>query len=237
MTTSVLEENLRKVPPQNLEAESSVLGGILLENEAINRVLEVLTSEDFYRESHCRIFLAMIELYNRKEPIDLITLSDFLKTTGDLEVVGGVAYLASLASAIPTTANIIYYARIVREKAQRRLLISVVTQAAHEGFEDQGEDSLSIAARLSTSLSSLQNGGANGFVHAREVVGKTLKHIEKAYERGDLIPGIPTGLYDVDTRTGGIQRGEEWVVAGRPGMGKTAIGGIIGTNAAKLGYG
>ncbi len=234
MTT--IEDNLRKVPPQNLEAESSILGGILLENEAINRVLEVITVDDFYRESHRKIFLALIELYNRREPVDLITLSDYLKTTGDLEAVGGSAYIACLANTIPTAVNIHHYARIVREKSQKRYLISVSTLAAHEGFEDS-EDSLSIAARLSASLSRLQNGSPNGFVHAKEVVDKTLKHIEQAYERGDLIPGIPTGLHDVDTRTGGIQRGEEWVIAGRPGMGKTAIGGIIGTNAAKLGYG
>ena len=109
-----LDENLRKVPPQNLEAEASVLGGILLENDAINRVLEILAPEDFYRESHRKVFRAMIELSDRNEPVDLITLSDHLKAKGDLEAVGGSAYLASLADLVPTAANIAYYARIVR---------------------------------------------------------------------------------------------------------------------------
>src|SRR3970282_962060 len=103
-----LEDNLRKVPPQNLEAEASVLGGILLENEAINRVLELLTTEDFYRESHRKVFRAMIELSDRNEPVDLITLSEFLKGRGDLDAVGGTAYLASLADLVPTAANIAY---------------------------------------------------------------------------------------------------------------------------------
>ena len=114
---ATLDDNLRKVPPPNLEAESSVLGGILLDNEAINRVLELLTPEDFYRETHRKIFRAMIELSDRTEPVDLITLSDFLKARGELDAVGGASYLASLADLVPTAANISYYARIVREKA------------------------------------------------------------------------------------------------------------------------
>jgi len=114
-----LEDNLRKVPPQNLEAESSVLGGILLENDAVNIVLELLRPEDFYRESHRKVFRAMIELTDRSEPVDLITLSEYLKSRGELDAVGGSAYLASLADFVPTAANIAYYARIVREKSAR----------------------------------------------------------------------------------------------------------------------
>ena len=237
MTSSNIEDNLLKVPPQNLEAESSVLGGILIENEAINRVLEVLTTEDFYRESHGRIFLAMIELYNRREPVDLITLSDFLKANGDLEAIGGSAYVASLANSIPTTANIHHYARIVKEKAQRRQLITVLRQATNNIFEDSGEDSLTIAARLCSDLSSLQNGVPKGFVHVGNVVGKTIKQIQQAYERGSLISGTPTGLTDIDTRIGGIHPGTLWVLAGRPSMGKTALAVTIAKNTAEKGYG
>src|SRR3970040_1806698 len=111
-----IDDNLRKVPPQNLEAESSVLGGILLKNEAVNQVLELLRPEDFYRESHRKVFRAIVELSDRSEPVDLITLSDFLKNRGELEAVGGTAYLASLADFVPTAANITHYARILREK-------------------------------------------------------------------------------------------------------------------------
>jgi len=133
-----LDDNLRKVPPQNLEAESSVLGGILLENEAINLVLELLRAEDFYRESHRKIFRAMIELSDRSEPVDLITLSEHLKNRGELEAVGGSAYLASLADFVPTAANISYYARIVREKSILRSLISTATEIATRVYEEQG---------------------------------------------------------------------------------------------------
>ena len=132
---ATLDENLRKVPPQNLEAESSVLGGILLENEAINQVLEILRPEDFYRESHRKVFRAMIELSDRSEPVDLITLSDFLKGRGELDAVGGTAYLAALADMVPTAANISYYARIVREKAILRHLINAATDIATRGFD------------------------------------------------------------------------------------------------------
>jgi replicative DNA helicase len=124
-----LEDNLRKIPPQNLEAESSVLGGILLDNEAVNQVLELLRPEDFYRESHRKIFRAIIELTDRSEPVDLITLSDFLKIKNELDAVGGTAYLASLADFVPTAANIAYYARIVREKSILRSLISTARQS------------------------------------------------------------------------------------------------------------
>ena len=130
-----LEDNLRKVPPQNLDAESSVLGGILLDNEVINQVLELLRPEDFYRESHRKIFRAMIEITDRNEPVDLITLSEFLNGRNELEAVGGAAYLASLADFVPTAANIAYYARIVREKAILRSLISTATDIATRGYE------------------------------------------------------------------------------------------------------
>ncbi|HWH76911.1 MAG TPA: DnaB-like helicase N-terminal domain-containing protein, partial [Candidatus Binatus sp.] len=135
---AALEDNLRKVPPQNLEAESSVLGGVLLDNEAINQVLEVLRPEDFYRESHRKICRAMIEITDRGEPVDLITLSDVLKGKLELEAVGGSAYLASLADFVPTAANISYYAKIVREKAILRSLISTATEIATRGYEEQG---------------------------------------------------------------------------------------------------
>ena len=130
---AALEDNLRKVPPQNLEAESSVLGGILLENEAVNQVLELLRPEDFYRESHRKIFRSMIEITDRSEPVDLITLSEFLKSKNELEAVGGTAYLAALADFVPTAANTSYSARIVCEKALLRSLLRTATEIGKRG--------------------------------------------------------------------------------------------------------
>src|SRR5215813_11797056 len=151
-----IDDNLRKVPPQNLEAESSVLGGILLENDAINLVLELLRPEDFYRESHRKIFRAMIELTDRNEPADLITLSEHLKARGDLDAVGGSAYLAALADFVPTAANIASYARILRDKAKVRTFINISTEIATRGFE-AGDGFLSWAeSKISTLLTNGQ---------------------------------------------------------------------------------
>ncbi|MCH7570031.1 MAG: replicative DNA helicase [Deltaproteobacteria bacterium] len=232
-----LEDNLRKVPPQNLEAESSVLGGILLENEAINRVLEVLTPEDFYRESHRRIFRAMIEICDRSEPVDLITLSDFLKAKGDLEVVGGSAYLASLASAIPTSANIHFYARIVREKAIRRYLISAATEIATRGYEDQEnvDEFLDEAEKVIFDISEKRVRGS--FVKVGEMIRDSIKMVERLYERKEMVTGVPSGFKDLDRLTAGFQPSDLIVIAGRPSMGKTALCLNIATHAAFGGYG
>ncbi|MCZ6620418.1 MAG: replicative DNA helicase [Deltaproteobacteria bacterium] len=232
-----LEDNLRKVPPQNLEAESSVLGGILLENEAINRVLEVLTPEDFYRESHRRIFRAMIEICDRSEPVDLITLSDFLKAKGNLEVVGGSAYLASLASAIPTSANIHFYARIVREKAIRRYLISAATEIATRGYEDQEnvDEYLDEAEKVIFDISEKRVRGS--FVMIGEMIRDSIKMVERLYERKEMVTGVPSGFKDLDRLTAGFQPSDLIVIAGRPSMGKTALCLNIATHAAFGGHG
>ncbi|MEE9548837.1 MAG: replicative DNA helicase [Candidatus Binatia bacterium] len=232
-----VEDNLRKVPPQNLEAESSVLGGILLENEAINRVLEVLTTDDFYRESHRKIFRAMIELYDRSEPVDLITLSDILKAKGDLEAVGGSAYLASLANTIPTSANIHHYARIVREKAIRRYLISAATTIATRGFEDQEnvDEFLDEAEKVIFDIS--ENRVRTSFVMVGEMIRDSIKMVERLYERKELVTGVPSGYKDLDKLTAGFQPSDLIVVAGRPSMGKTALCLNIATHAAFGGTG
>ncbi|MGH7827347.1 MAG: replicative DNA helicase [Candidatus Binatia bacterium] len=232
-----LEDNLRKIPPQNLEAESSVLGGILLDNEAINQVLELLRPEDFYRESHRKIFRAMIELSDRSEPVDLITLSDCLKGRGEIEAIGGSAYLASLADFVPTAANISYYARIVREKSILRNLISAATDIATRGFEEQGnvEEFLDIAEKVIFDISERKIKAS--FVAVGDMIKDTLKAVEKLYERKEMVTGVPTGYDDLDRLTAGLQPADLVVVAGRPSMGKTAFSLNIATNAAFKGIG
>jgi len=232
-----LEDNLRKVPPQNLEAESSVLGGILLENDAINQVLELLRSEDFYRESHRKVFRAMIELSDRAEPVDLITLSEFLKSRNELEAVGGTAYLASLADFVPTAANISYYARIVREKSILRSLISTATDIATRGYEEQGnvEEFLDAAEKVIFDISEKKIKAS--FVAVGDMIKDTLKTVEKLYERKEMVTGVPTGYEDLDRLTAGLQPADLIIVAGRPGMGKTAFALNIATNAAFTGVG
>jgi replicative DNA helicase len=232
-----IDDNLRKVPPQNLEAESSVLGGILLENDAINLVLELLRPEDFYRESHRKIFRAMIELTDRNEPADLITLSEFLKNRGELDAVGGSAYLAALADFVPTAANISYYARIVREKAILRSLISTATEIATRGYEEQGnvEEFLDTAEKVIFDISEKKIKGS--FIAVGDMIKDTLKTVERLYERKEMVTGVPTGYEDLDKLTAGLQPSDLVIVAGRPSMGKTAFSLNIATNAAFTGVG
>jgi replicative DNA helicase len=232
-----LDDNLRKVPPQNLEAESSVLGGILLENDAINIVLELLRPEDFYRESHRKVFRAIIELTDRSEPVDLITLSEFLKSRGELDAVGGSAYLASLADFVPTAANIAYYARIVREKSILRSLIRTATEIATRGYEEQGnvEEFLDTAEKVIFDISEKKIKAS--FVAVGDMIKDTLKTVEKLYERKEMVTGVPTGYEDLDKLTAGLQPSDLIIVAGRPSMGKTAFSLNIAANAAFAGVG
>jgi replicative DNA helicase len=232
-----VEDNFRKVPPQNLDAEASVLGGILLENEAINRVLEVIMSDDFYRESHRKIFRAMLGLSERSEPVDLITLSEFLKTKGELEAVGGSAYLASLAGTVPTSANIAYYARIVREKSILRHLISAATEIATHGFDEHGnvDEFLDEAEKVIFDIS--EKKVKSSFVMVGDIIKDSIKTVEKLYERKEMVTGVPTGFKDLDELTAGLQPSDLIVVAGRPSMGKTAFCLNIAANAAFTGVG
>ena len=232
-----LEDNLRRVPPQNLEAESSVLGGILLENDAINVVLELLRTGDFYRESHRKIFRAMIELADRSEPVDIITLSECLKNRGELEAVRDSAYLTSLNDFVPTAANISYYARIVREKSILRHLINAATEVATKGYDGTGnvEELLDSAERAIFDITEQRIKGS--FVKVGDMMKDSIKMVEKLFERKTMITGVPTGFKDLDTKTAGLQPADLIIVAARPGMGKTAFSLNIASHAAFSGYG
>jgi replicative DNA helicase len=234
---ATIDDNIRKIPPQNLEAESSVLGGILLENDAINVVLESLRAEDFYRESHRKIFRAMIELSDRSEPVDIITLSEVLKNRGELEAVGGSAYLASLNDFVPTAANISYYARIVREKSILRYLINAATDIATKGFEGQGnvEELLDSAEKAIFDITEQRI--KSSFVKVGDMMKDSIKMVEKLFERKTMITGVPTGFKDLDSKTAGLQAGDLIIVAARPGMGKTAFSLNIASHAAFAGHG
>jgi len=220
-----------RVPPQNLEAEMSVLGGILLENQALNRALEYLLPEDFYREGHGRIFGGMIELSNKGEPVDLVTLTAALEKHGTLELAGGAGYLASLVDFVPTAANISYYSRLVKEKALQRNLISVSTEIARRGFN--GEDfeiTLDWAEKSIFEITSKK--GRPSFFSTKEIVKTTIRKIEELIVRKEHVTGVPTGFKDLDQITAGFQASDLIVVAGRPSMGKTALVTNIVENAA-----
>ncbi len=222
----------RKLPPQSIEAEMSILGGILVDNEAINRALEIITPDDLYRETHRKIMRAMIELNNRNEPCDLITLTSILKKKGELEEVGGGAYLATLVDYVPMAANIAYYCKIVKEKGITRKLISAATEIVSQGFEDQVdvEELLDNAQKVIFEIS--ENKLRPAFYPVGAILKDTIKTIEQLYEKKEHVTGVPTGFIDLDEMTAGFQPGDLIIVAGRPSMGKTAFALNIGQNAA-----
>jgi len=212
-----------KLPPQNLEAEQSILGGVLIDNEAINTVLEILTAQDFYRESHKKIFDCMIDLSEKTQPCDLITLTDLLKKKGIIDEVGGVPYIAYLVDSVPTAANIRVYAKIVKEKAILRKLISAATDIATRCYEAEGdaEEFLDEAEKVIFEIS--ENKIRPSFFAMRDIVKDSFKTIERLYERKELVTGVPTGFKDLDKLTSGLQPSDLIIVAGRPSMGKTAF--------------
>ncbi|HSR12510.1 MAG TPA: replicative DNA helicase [Thermodesulfobacteriota bacterium] len=222
----------QRLPPQSLEAEISVLGGILLDNEALNRVLEFASEDDFYRESHRKIFTAMLDLYERAEPVDLITLSESLKKRGELEQVGGIEYLNSLVNSVGTAANISYYAKIVKEKSVLRRLIHRATEIIGKVYTAASDvdDVLDEAERSIFEIS--EDRVRPSFYPLKDVIKTSFKSIEKLYERKQLITGVPTGFTKLDELTSGLQPSDLIIIAGRPSMGKTAFALNIAQHAA-----
>ena len=212
-----------KLPPQNIEAEQSVLGGILIENEAINKVIEILTPEDFYRDAHRKIFEALIILSERDEPADLITLTDELQKRKQLDSIGGASYLASIIDSVPTAANIEYYANIVKEKAIVRNLISASTEIITRSYEYL-EDVGSLLDEAEQEIFKISGARVKpSFYPIREVVKGSFKTLERLYEKKDLVTGVPSGFKELDGLTAGFQPSDLIIVAGRPSMGKTAF--------------
>lgn len=218
-----LDVSSHKLPPQNVEAEQSVLGGILIENDAINKVLEILTPEDFYRDAHRRIYNALINLSARDEPADLITLTNELRNIDQLDAAGGASYITSLIDSVPTAANIEYYARIVKEKSILRQLIQTSTEIITESYQDRSdvESFLDEAERSIFQIS--ENRVRPSFYPIRDIVKQSFKTLERLYEKKELVTGVPSGFKELDQMTAGFQPSDLIIVAGRPSMGKTAF--------------
>ena len=212
-----------KLPPQHIEAEQSVLGGILIENEAINRVTEILDADDFYRDAHRKIFNALINLSERDEPADLITLTNELRKIDQLDSIGGASYLASLIDSVPTAANIEYYAKIVKEKAILRKLIQTSTEIITQSYEDRGdvEGFLDEAERAIFEIS--EKRVRPSFYPIREIVKASFATIEKLFQKKEAVTGVPSGFKELDRMTAGFQPSDLIIIAGRPSMGKTAF--------------
>jgi len=226
-----------RVPPQSIEAEEAVLGGILLDNQALERAGEILDEEDFYRESHRRIWRALVELDQRREPADVITVTECLKRRGDLDAVGGAAAIAELVERTATAANVSLYARIVKEKSILRGLVDVASDVvgrAMTGNTGDVEQFLDEAENAVYRIS--ERRVRTGFAKVEHVIVQSIEHIQKLYEKQELVTGVPTGFYELDKLTSGLQGGDLIIVAGRPSMGKSALATNMGQAAAEAGF-
>ncbi len=217
--TAVTERSL----PHNLEAEKSVLGAILINNEAFNHAAELIDARDFYREAHRRIFDAMVALSERSAAIDLVTLKEELGRTGDLDEVGGPAYVAALVDGVPRSTNIEYYARIVKEKSTLRHLIFSANKILARAYEaeDDADDLLDQAERDIFEIA--EDRIREGFVPLSSLVHGSFATIERLQQQKGMVTGVPTGFDDLDALTSGLQASDLVIVAARPSMGKTSL--------------
>jgi len=224
-------ERAGRIPPQDVDAERSVLGAMLLDEGAVSEVLSLLTPEDFYKPAHGRVFEVMMALFERNEPLDEITVAAQLKAEGRLDSVGGSAFLASLTESVPTAANALHYARIVRDRALSRRLINAATAIAGTGYE--GGDIAQLLDEAEAKIFEITRAREHrGFTPLKEAVKEAFKRIETLYEKKEAVTGVSTGYVDMDRMTSGLQPSDLIIVAGRPSMGKTAFALNMGLNAA-----
>ncbi len=221
-----------RIPPQNIEAEQAVLGAMLIKKEAISEVVTILIGTDFYRDAHRIIFDAMLELFNKNEAVDLITITEQLRKNEQLDKVGGIAYVTSLANSVPTAANIEYHAKIVKEKGQLRHLINSATAIAGMGYEDNENviDVMDKAEKMILEVAEKRGGG--DFTPIKNILLDTFSKIEVLYASKGGITGTPTGFKDLDKLTSGLQPSDLILVAARPSMGKTAFTLNLATHIA-----
>ncbi|MBN1526619.1 MAG: replicative DNA helicase [Candidatus Omnitrophica bacterium] len=218
---------IEKLPPQNDEAEVATLGSMLLDHDAISHAIELVTDQSFYKESHRKIFRAIIQLYNDNKAVDIITLTEQLKKEGSLDEVGGPVYISTLASSVPTSANIAHYAKIVKEKAVLRSLINVSTQIASECYDSSrnADELLDKAQQLVFDVSSKKVDAR--FAQIRDVIKGSIETIDSLYQRKAHVTGLGTGFRELDIRTAGFHPSDLIVIAARPSMGKSALASCI----------
>jgi len=221
-----------RVPPQNIEAEQCVLGGILIEAGALLKVIEILEPDDFYKESHAIIYSAIIDLFERNEPQDLVSVHNELKRRGQLEAAGGPLYLAELTETVPVASNIDYYAKIVRDKAILRRLIQKSSDIASMCYQES-EDVDDILEYAESAVFELSQAKIKQSFHKlKDVLKDSIQKVEDLYEKRELVTGVPSGFKDLDKLTAGFQPSDLIIIAGRPSMGKTAFALNIAQHAA-----
>jgi replicative DNA helicase len=209
--------------PSNLEAERTVLGAVLVDNAAFNSAAEILSREDFYRDSHRRIFEAMAALAERSQPIDLVTLKDELTRRSSLEAVGGAAFLAGMVDGVPRITNVEHWSRLIKEKAVLRNLIHAGNRIVQECFEGEDEAAALLDRAEKAIFDIAERRVREGFVGMDEIVKESFRTIDQLSQSKDVVTGLPTGFVDIDEMTSGLQKGELVIVAARPAMGKTSF--------------
>lgn len=223
---------LTKIPPSDIEAEQAVLGSMLTDKDAVISAIEVLKPEDFYREDNKAIYEAILSLYNRAEPVDIITLKSELATQGKLEQVGGLEYLAELPEKVPTTANVEKYIKIVEEKAILRNLIKTANEIISLGYDPTQEVENIMDTAEKKIFDIMQSKNQKGYSPMKDILVDTFSQLEKLYNQKEPITGVPTGFADLDYKTAGLHESDLILIAARPAMGKTAFALNIATNAA-----
>jgi replicative DNA helicase len=226
-----------KLPPNSVEAEQSVLGGLLLENEALDKIADVLSEVDFYRHDHRLIYHHICKLIEQSRPADIVTVAESLENSAELSSVGGIAYLGALAQNTPTAANIRRYAEIVRERSVMRKLVEVGSGIADSAYNPQGRDAQQLLDEAEAKIFKIAESGnrsSQGFVDMKSLLPAVADRIDYLYQRENqgAVTGVPTGFDDLDERTSGFQPGDLIIVAGRPSMGKTAFSLNIAENVA-----
>ena len=226
---------LAKILPHDIDAEQAVLGSMLTDREAVNTAIEVLKEDAFYRDDHKAIYQAIVNLYNKSEPIDIITLKDELESMGKFEQVGGFDYLASLPDKVPTTANVQKYIKIVEEKSILRNLIKTANEIIELGYDpaEDVEDIMDGAEKKIFDL--MQSKNQKGYTPIKDVLVESFTKLEELYNRKQHITGVPTGFAELDYKTAGLHGSELILIAARPAMGKTAFALNLATNAALRG--
>lgn len=216
-------DQLGKIPPQNVEAEQSVLGSLLIDKEAVVKIADIVRPEDFYKENHKKIFEAMIELYEKREPIDVLSLTSRLSDRADLDFIGGRSYLAQLTNAVPSSSNIVTYANIVQHKATLRRLLSAAAAISELGYKetDEVEQVLDEAERSIFDVS--QKYLRQQFIPLKTVLTEAFDRIDELHRESGKLRGVATGLRDLDNILAGLQKGDLVILAARPSVGKTSL--------------
>ena len=223
---------LGKVPPHDTEAEQAVIGSMLTDKDAIISAIEVLKPEDFYREDNKTIYSAILNLYNRAEPVDIITLKSELSSMGSLEAVGGLEYLAQLPDKVPTTANVDKYIKIVEEKSLLRSLLKTANEIIKLGYDETQEVDFLMDQAEKKIFDTIQSRNQKGYSSIKDILVDTFTQLEQLYNQKQHITGVPTGFADLDYKTAGLHNSDLILVAARPAMGKSAFALNIASYAA-----